>query len=38
MQRRNKSKFVQRTWKVMVIFISISMVLALILPFVDLGL
>jgi hypothetical protein len=37
MQSRKKSKFVQRAWKVMVIFISISMVLALILPFVDLG-
>lgn len=35
--RHKKNKIVKQVWTVMVIFISLSMVLALILPFVDLG-
>ena len=37
MQYRKKSKLKEKVWKVMVIMISLSMVMALILPFVDLG-
>jgi hypothetical protein len=36
-QYKKRNKVVQGVWKVMVVFICISMVLAFILPFVDLG-
>jgi len=35
--RHKRNKIVKRVWTVMVIFICISMVLAFVLPFVNLG-